>query len=163
MICRFDYLRQHPPLCVKMTGLRLNEFADLLDDLLPRFTTAAQRRRHRATRLRAVGGGRHTDLAPRDQLLLTSIWLRQYPTNEVLGFLFGVSDSTAARVLSRIIPLLDAAGKDTMRLPDPGRKRRKELSTLLADTPELAVIIDTFEQRVHRTKDRAHADTYAQR
>jgi hypothetical protein len=160
MICRFDHVRQHPTVFLKMTGLRLNEFADLLDDLLPRFTTAEQRRLHRATRQRAVGGGRHTDLAPRDQLLLPIIWLRQYPTNEVLGFLFGVSDSTASRVLSRIIPLLEAAGKDTMRLPAPRRKRRKALSTLLADTPELAVIIDTFEPRVQRTKDRAHADTY---
>ena len=160
MICRFDHLRQHPTVFLKLTGLRLNEFADLLDDMLPRFATAAQSRLHRAMRQRAVGGGRHTDLAPRDQILLTIMWLRQYPTNEVLGFLFAVRDSTASRVLTRVIPLLEAAGKDTMRLPDPRRKRRKELSMLLADTPELAVIIDTFEQRVQRTKDRAQADTY---
>lgn len=72
------------------------------------------------------------------------IWLRQYPTNEVLGFLFGVSDSTASRILSREVPLLEAAGKDTMRLPDPGRKHRKEMDDLLKETPELAVIIDTL-------------------
>jgi hypothetical protein len=143
-----------------MTGLRLNEFAEVFDDLLPRFAHAEQNRLHRTTRQRAVGGGRQSDLAPRDQILLTIIWLRQYPTNEVLGFLFGVSDSTASRILARVVPLLEAAGKDTMRMPDPGRKRRKELTTLLADTPELAVIIDTFEQRVQRTKDHAEADTY---
>lgn len=160
MICRFDHLRRYPTVFLKMTGLRLNEFADLLDDILPRFASAEQHRLHRTTRQRAVGGGRVSDLAPRDQILLTILWLRQYPTNEVLGFLFGVSDSTASRMLARVVPLLEAAGKDSMRMPDPGRKRRKELASLLADTPELAVIIDTFEQRVQRSTDRAEANTY---
>jgi len=160
MICRYDNLRRYPSVFLKMTGLRLNEFADLLADLLPRFAVAEQTRLQRSTRRRAKGAGRHPDLAPRDQILMAVIWLRQYPTNEVLGFLFGVSDSTASRVLSRLLPLLEAAGKDTMRMPDPGRKHRKELDTLLAETPELAVIIDTFEQRVHRSKQRVDADAH---
>jgi hypothetical protein len=41
-----------------------------------------------------------------------------------------------------------------MRMPDPGRGRRKNLSTLLKDTPDVAVIIDTFEQAVQRPKKR---------
>ena len=160
MICRSDYLRRYPTVFLKMTGLRLNEFADLLDDMLPRVASAEQTRLHRTNRRRAKGGGRHADLAARDQVLLAVIWLRQYPTNEVLGFLFGVSDSTVSRVVNRLVPLLEASGKDTMRMPDPGRKHRKELDTLLAETPELAVIIDTFEQRVQRCKNRSTADTY---
>src|ERR671916_173044 len=88
------------------------------------------------------GGGDHFDLDPEDQLLLTIVWLRQYPTQEVLGFLFGVSDSTALRAIARCLPLLEQSGRDTMRLPDPGRGRRRTLPQLLAETPELAVIID---------------------
>lgn len=160
MICRHDNLRRYPTVFLKMTGLRLNEFASLLDDLLPHFAKAEQKRLYRTNRQRVQGGGRHADLAPRDQILLAIIWLRQYPTNEVLGFLFGVSDSTASRVLSRVIPLLETAGKDTMRMPDPGRKHRKELDVLLKETPGLAVIIDTFEQRVQRSKDRSDADAH---
>lgn len=160
MICRFDYLRRYPTVFLKMTGLRLNEFADLLDDMLPRFAQAEQARLERPSRHRAKGGGRHADLSPRDQILLAVIWLRQYPTNEVLGFLFGVSDSTVSRLVNRIVPLLEASGKDTMRLPDPGRKHRKELAALLKETPELAIIIDTFEQRVQRCKDRLQADAH---
>lgn len=90
-------------------------------------------------------------------MLLTVIWLRQYPTNEVLGFLFGVSDSTANRVRARCVPVLEQAGKDTMRLPDPGAAWRKRLPTLLKDTPGLAVVIDTFEQRTQRPKRRQRA------
>lgn len=160
MICRYDNLRRYSVMFLKMTGLHLHEFADLLDDVLPRFAEAQQTRLQRPNRRRAIGGGRHADLAPRDQILMAVIWLRQYPTNEVLGFLFGVSDSTASRVLSRLLPLLEASGKDTMRMPDPGRKHRKELDVLLKETPELAVIIDTFEQRVQRCKDRSEADAH---
>jgi hypothetical protein len=160
MICRFDYLRRYPTVFLKMTGLRLNEFASLLDDMLPRFAAATHTRLQRTDRRRTPGGGRHADLAPRDQILLAVVWLRQYPTNEVLGFLFGVSDSTASRILARVVPLLAAAGRDTMRLPDPGRKHRKELDALLHQTPELAVIIDSFEQRVQRPRQRQAADGY---
>jgi len=160
MICRYDYLRRYPTVFLKMTGLRLNEFADLLDDMLPRVASAEQTRLHRTNRRRAIGGGRHADLAARDQILLAVIWLRQYPTNEVLGFLFGVSDSTVSRVVNRLVALLEASGKDSMRLPDPGRKHRKELDALLKETPELAVIIDTFEQRVQRCKNRKDADAH---
>jgi hypothetical protein len=96
-------------------------------------------------------------LATADQLLLTVIWLRQYPTNETLGFLFGVSDSTSSRVRTRCVPVLERAGKGAMRMPDPGAPQRKRLPALLKDTPGLAVVIDTFEQRTRRPKRRQRA------
>jgi len=53
-------------------------------------------------------------------------------------------------VIERVLPLLEAAGRDTMRLPDPGRKRRRHADALRADIPELTVLVDSFEQRVQR-------------
>jgi len=53
---------------------------------------------------------------------------------------------------------VEASGRDTMRMPDPGKKRRRNLDALLADTPDLAIVIDTFEQRVQRPRERASAD-----
>jgi hypothetical protein len=160
MICRYDYLHRYPTIFLKMTGLHLREFDQLLTDMLPRIAEAERTRLQRTDRRRAIGGGRHHDLSRTNQLLLTVIWLRLYPTNEVLAYLFGVSDSTVSRVIARIVPLLSASGKDTMRMVDPGRKRRKSLDTLLSETPELAVIVDTFEQRVQRPRERSEADRY---
>jgi hypothetical protein len=96
----------------------------------------------------------------RDQVLLGVVWLRQYPTNEVAGFLFGVSDSTVSRVVSRVVLILAQAGKDQMRMPDPGRKHRRALDDLLSEIPELGVVIDTFEQGVQRPKNRDEADRW---
>jgi hypothetical protein len=71
-----------------------------------------------------------------------------------------VSDSTVSRVIERLLPLLEVSGRDTMRLPDPGPKHRRQLDQVLQAIPKLNVIIDTFEQRVQRPRDRAEADTY---
>jgi hypothetical protein len=160
MICRYDYLHRYPTVFLKMTGLRLGEFDQLLTDMLPCIAEAERTRLQRADRRRAPGAGRHHDLTRTNQLLLSVIWLRLYPTNEVLAYLFGISDSTVSRIIARILPLLEASGKDTMRMPDPGRKRRKSLDALLKETPELVVIVDTFEQRVQRPRKRAEADRY---
>jgi hypothetical protein len=158
MIARYDNLTRYPNVFRSMTGLRVSEFEELLDDMLPRLAEHDRERLTRANRTRAAGGGRHTLLAHTNDILLTVVWLRQYPTNEVLAFLFGVSDSTISRIIARVLPLLEVSGRDTMRMLDPGRKRRKTLDALLKDTPELAVVIDTFEQRVQRPRDHHAAD-----
>jgi hypothetical protein len=151
---RLSRLRHCPAIFRNLTGLTLAVFDQLLGELLPAYAAQRRRRLDRPDRRRAFGGGDAFDLAPEDQFLLTVFWLRHYPTQEVLGYLFGVSDSTAKRAIDRCLPLLEAAGKDTMRLPDPGRGRRKDLCTLLKDTPDVAVIIDTFEQPVQRPRRR---------
>jgi hypothetical protein len=150
MILRRQHLGAHPTVFRAMTGLCVPLLDDLLEELPPAYHQARTSRLDRPDRQRAQGGGDHFDLEPEDQILLTIVWLRQYPTQEVLCFLFGVSDSTALRAIARCLPLLEQSGKDTMRMPDPGRGRREKLPQLLAETPELAVIIDTFEQRIQR-------------
>jgi DDE superfamily endonuclease/Helix-turn-helix of DDE superfamily endonuclease len=160
MIMRYQTLSQHVAVFLKMTGLRLNEFDQLVADVLPRFREAERKRLERPDRQRAMGGGRHSALDERDQLLLTVVWLRQYPTHDVLGYLFGVHPPTVGRYLGHLLPLLEQAGRDTMRMPDPGRKRRRSLDGLLADTPELAVVIDSFEQKIQRPKDKTKRDAY---
>jgi DDE superfamily endonuclease len=152
VILRFDHLQRYPRVFRTMTGLTVTEFAALWTDLQPRFQATRRARAHRPGRRREPGGGPHFILDARDQVLTTIVWLRQYPTHEALGFFFGVSDSTARRVLIDVLPILEAAGKDSMRLPDPGKARRKTVDGLLAETPELAVVIDSFEQRVQRPR-----------
>jgi len=142
-----------------MTGLTLKEFDELLDEVLPRFGEAEQARLSRDNRKRAIGGGRQFEMLARDQILMVVVWLRQYPTHEVLGYLFGVSDSTPSRYIKRVLPLLEAAGQDGMRMPRPGRNGRR-LDSLLAEIPGLAVLIDSFEQRVQRPQERQEADEY---
>ena len=160
MILRYERLQRFPAVFKSMTGLKLAQFDEVVTDVFPRFRAAEHTRHDRSDRKRAVGGGPHFDLDPRNQILLTVVWLRLYPIHEVLAYLFGVSGSTVSRAIARVLPLLEASGQDTMRMPDPGRKRRRTLDALLAETPDLVVVIDTFEQRVQRHQDHDLADDH---
>jgi hypothetical protein len=159
MIGRYAWLRSHPQVFKSMTGLTVAEFDALERQVRPQYRAAEQARLSRPTRQRAIRSGHAFTLSVQDQLLLTVVWLRQYPTHEVLGYLFGVSDSTVSRTVARLLPVLEAAGMAGMRPPHPGQRSRRTLDALFADVPELVVLIDTFEQRVQRPRDRAAADT----
>jgi hypothetical protein len=150
MIMRYEYLSQHPTVFQKCTGLTVGLFDQLVDDVLPRYVDAEERRLRRKQRQRAIGAGHPFEWALRDHLLLTVIWLRLYPIHEVLAYRFGVSDSTTSRLIERVLPILEPSGREGMRLPDPGKQRRRQLPDLLKDIPELTVLVDRFEQRGQR-------------
>ncbi len=160
MIGRYRYLVRYPQVFRALTGLTVAEFDALVVDVLPRLAEADIQRLMRPTRQRAVGGGSSFRLEARDQVLALVVWLRVYVTHEVIGYLFGISDSTVSRLIARVLPVLDASGRATMRMPQAGQRSRRQLDDLLRDLPELAVVIDSFEQRVQRPRDQAEADTY---
>lgn len=160
MTIHYARLSQFPKVFRSMTGLNVPEFDAVVDDLTSRYARAEKNRLSRPNRQRAIGAGHPVHLAVIDQILLTILWLRLYPTHEVLGYLFGVSDSTARRAIERMLPLLEKSGRDTMRLPDPGKRHHRQLDALLKDLPELLVIVDSFEQRVQRPVTRSTADGY---
>jgi hypothetical protein len=158
MMMSYVYLSEYPKVFRAMTGLDVAEFDGLLKDVAPQYAEAERARLSRRERQRDIGAGHPFALSVRDQVLLTVVWLRVYPTQEVLGYLFGVSDSAARSTVERVLPVLERAGLDSMRMPDPGRKRRRQVADLVRDTPELAVLIDTFEQRVQRPREGEAAD-----
>src|SRR5262245_37789664 len=117
MIGRLDNLRKHPTVFRHLTGLTVAVFDDLAAGVVPAVAAAHRKKLDRPDRKRAIGGGDAFDLPAADQVLLTVIGLRQHPTNEALGSLFGGSDSTASRARARCLPVLERAGRDTMRMP----------------------------------------------
>ena len=160
MIMRYHELIRHAAVFQKMTGLRVKEFDQLWLDVQQRYAAAEEKRLEKADRKRAMGGGLPTELDGRNQVLLTVIWLRTYPMYDVLGYLFGVSQPTTGRYIDRVLPLLEQAGLDTMRMPDPGKKHRHSLNELLQAIPELVVIVDSFEQGVQRPKRKEDRDSW---
>lgn len=160
MMMKYEYLKAYPKIFLRATGLHLAEFDTLYQEVEAAFLTAEAARLARPNRQRALGGGLSSDLDARDQILLTVIWLRLYPVHDLLGYFFGISQPTVGRYIGRVLPVLEAAGRATMRLPDPGRKHRKQMPELLKDIPELGMIIDSFEQKVQKPRERAEADSY---
>lgn len=154
------HLSRFPKVFLALTGLYPAEFDELCEALLPRVVAAERQRLSRPKRLRRIGGGHPFELSLVNRLLLTIIWLRRYPVHEVLGYLFGVSDSSVSRYIASLLPLLEQSGLDSMRMPQPTQAQRPQLDDLLRDTPELAVVIDSFEQRIQRPSSHEVADSY---
>ena len=94
---------------------RMAEFDALVAEVLPAYAAAEHARHSRPDRQRAIGAGHPFHLTGRDQLLLTLVWLRQYPTYPVLGYLFGVSVPTVSRLLRQVLPVLADAGRASLR------------------------------------------------
>jgi hypothetical protein len=160
MLARYRRLCRYPAAFRALTGLKVVQFDGLWREVAPRLAEAERARLARPGRRRAIGAGHPFSLDGRDRVLLTVVWPRRYPICEVLGLLFGISQETAVRAVPKVLPILEAAGLDGMRGRDPGKHRRPDLEELLRETPEVAVIVDTFEQRIERPTDPAVADTY---
>jgi hypothetical protein len=166
MSLRYARLSQHPPIVQAMTGLSVALFDELVWDVRPALAAARYARQERPQRQRAVGGGRRCALPEREEVLLTVIWLRHYFTQEALGYFFGVSDSTAKRAIERVLPVLEQLGRATMRQPPPSRRQRYGVAEALHAFPALAAlddetgVVDSYEQRVQRSRDRHEADRH---
>jgi hypothetical protein len=109
MLMRYAYLSQHPQVFRSMTGLRTAEFNDLLDELRPFFEASEAERLARPDRIRALGAGHPWGLDYRDGVLLTLVWLRQYPTGVVLGYFFGLVGIAVAVGLGIEAPIVAEA------------------------------------------------------
>jgi len=149
----YDTLIRYPNAFRSLTGMSPADF----DRLLTAFRAALERsqRARRTTRQgqprqRAAGAGhphRHDD---RHRLLLTLVWLRVYPTYELLGFFFGLHKRNAQLNVRAVLALLDTMDDFPFDRPGPERKKLHSAEEVMAAFPQVRVVIDGKEQRVNR-------------
>ena len=95
MVFQYKRISRNAHVFRAMTGLSVREFDSLAEEVLPLIAKADRRRldEARPQRQREMGGGRTPTLKLVDQLLLTIVWLRKYPTHETLGYQMCIRDS----------------------------------------------------------------------
>lgn len=159
MQMRYSQLQNKPRTLRSLTGLNPSEF----DALLSSFGTAwdgfvTETFEQRGNRKRAYGAGRTAHLEQlADKLLFILFYFRQYPTQEVQGFLFGMSQSQANEWIHRLSGLLNEALGYEMQLPE---RRAANLETVLSSCPSLEFIIDGTERPINRPKDKDKQKAY---
>ncbi len=107
----YQNLSARPTAFQSMTGLNVSDFEALYTQLAPAHAerlAQALTKRHRQPRKRAAGAGKPPRHSLQDRLLLTLLWLRLYPTLEVLGFFFGLNKTNAEDNLKDVLATLDA-------------------------------------------------------
>jgi hypothetical protein len=150
----YDALCRHPDAFPSLTGMTRDGF----DTLAAEFQAAERDRRAsaRATRrdsrpLRnAPGAGRPYDNDARARLLMALVWLRTYPTYEVLGFFFDLHKRNAQLNVRAALEVLDSLDTFSFDRPGGDRKKLRSAAEVMAAFPRVRVIIDAKEQRINR-------------
>src|SRR5574338_394133 len=122
----YETLIHYPSAFRSLTGMTPAEF----DSLLTAFRAALDRRqrdsqttRRGQPRRRAAGAGRPHRHDDRHRLLMALVWLRVYPTYELLGFFFGLHKRNAQLNVREVLAVLDTT--DDFPFDRPGRSRPK--------------------------------------
>jgi hypothetical protein len=150
----YEELRRHPAAFPSLTGLTRAEF----DDLLGRFSRAeadlragsGRTRRDGRPRERAAGAGRPYSHGAAGRLLMALLWLRVYPTYEVLGFFFALHKRNAQLNVLAALEALDSLSDFPFDRPGPDRKKLRSAAEVMAAFPQVRHVIDAKEQRVNK-------------
>ena len=145
-------LRRHEKEFHHFSGMSVAEFDALYRRFEPAWTRAEYERLQERTRQRAQGGGSDYKLDLDTRLLMCLVWMRHYMTSEAIGYLFGVSQSTASRNITRVVAVLEAVAKESLQWPKPKGGRRSFLRCK-AEEPDLFAILDATEQSVNKPQD----------
>lgn len=149
----YESLVRRPSAFRSLTGMTPDEF----DNLLAAFQASQDRLRNNSQatrrgqpRRRAPGAGhphRHDD---RHRLLLALVWLRIYPTYEVLGFFFNLHKRNAQLNVRDVLAILETLDAFPFDRPGLQRKKLRSAEEVMTAFPEVRVLIDSKEQRVNR-------------
>lgn len=160
----YEELCRHPAAFPSLTGMTRAEF----DGLLGRFSQAEAdlransdaTRRDKKPRQRKAGAGRRYDNPACDRLLMALLWLRVYPTYEVLGFFFGLHKRNAQLNVLAALEVLDALSDFPFGRPGPDRKKARSAAEVMAAFPQVRVIIDAKEQRINKPQGEERQKPY---
>jgi DDE superfamily endonuclease len=150
---RYATLRLTPKIFPALTGLTLEEFEPFATEF------AAAHARARATsshtkkgtpRRRAAGAGAPPSLDLTDRLLMAPVWLRIYPTDEVLGWLFDLEKSNAWENVQEALAVLGTSADFPFERPAAERAKLATPAAVIAAFPEVKILIDGKEQAFRR-------------
>lgn len=138
-----------PRLAKAATGLTAAEFEALTQTFGALWAKPLRRRTAAGTaRQRRRGGGCKGQLSdPRLKLCFILFYFRVYPTQDVMGLFFGLSQPQVCAWVHRLTPLLRAALGRELQLPT---RQPARLHQVLAQCPDLAFLIDGTERPVRR-------------
>jgi hypothetical protein len=124
---------------------------------------AEEARRQRPGRQRQAGGGQTKATPALCRLLVTLLYVRQHWTMQSIGEAIDCSESTVWNYIHEMLPYLRQelpASLLEQWQAECSSVERAELETWLAELPEGALLVDTWEQPIPRPADQAVQESY---
>jgi len=141
------------------TGLTIEQSNVLYAEIEQQYPKQERKRLARENRRRAIGAGRKFKRSVQDRMLMALMYYRLYITNELLGYLFDLDQSTISRDVKYIEPVI----KSCIPIPEKMTKKTRRIGTLeelLELFPEMKAFIDATEQEIPRPKHKRRRKNY---
>ena len=155
----YEKVKDNPPVFLAFTGLEQTEFEKLLIFFILANRQYIETHHLKGkNRQRRSGGGRRAKLASlEDQLFFILFYFKTYPLQEVIAFLFGLSQGQANEWIYRLSEILKTALDLADQLPE---RDPQKLAKTLAEYEVLEFIIDGTERRRTRPQDPEQQKSY---
>ena len=148
----YEKVKDHPKRFRACTSLDVEEFKQLLPHFERAWNTFVEETLIRGKeRQRKYGGGRRATLVKvEDKLFFILFYFKTYPLQEVMGLLFGLSQSQVNVWVHRLSKVLRMALETAQHLPE---REPADLEAVLAECVGLEFMIDGTERRIQRPGD----------
>ena len=148
----YESLSARPAAFASLTGFTLADFEPVYQDFAAAYAKdrAASLTRAGQPRKRAAGGGTPFSQDGRTRLLMALVFLRVYPTYEVLAFFFSLHKANAQRGVVEVLATLQAHTVFVCERPAEDRKKLRSVQAVMDAFPDVRLVIDAKEQRIQR-------------
>jgi hypothetical protein len=155
----YSALSKNPSHFRNFSGLEVSEFNTLNNQITTRYPAFEEKRLQRNDRKRAVGAGHPFVLSLTDRLLMLLIYYHMYPSSTLLGYLFGLSQTSVLKSIKKLEPLVSEA------LPLPKKeydkvRRLQSIDEIEAMFPGFKAFLDATEQEIPRPKAKRKRRTH---
>lgn len=157
-------LQQHPKQGKRLTGLGVDAFWQLWQQVEEFDKVTRQQRAQQPERQRQAGGGAKRSANVVSRLLVCLLYLRQHWTMLALAQIIGCSEATVWNYIHEMLPYLrqalPASLLEQWQQECPGVERA-ELEAWLAELPDGALLVDSWEQSIPRPSDGKQQQYYS--
>lgn len=143
-----NYLNSHTQETKRIIGINHEQLTQLIKNAQQLDEQKKEKINKTKKLLIKKGGGRKKKLTSEDEIILTLYYWHHFPTFQVLGINFGVSESTAHEIFHYWIDILRELLPAS--LLEQVKKNENEYLWVIEILAELELIVDTTEQSIER-------------
>jgi hypothetical protein len=141
------------------SGLEVQEFDALNLKIKEKYDAYEQKRLFRVNRKRAVSAGHPFNRSLTDRLLMLLLYYHMYTSSTLLGYLFGVSQTSVLKTIRKLEPLVS----EVLPLPKKEHDKVRKIETvdeIEAMFPGSKAFLDATEQEIPRPKAKHKRKTH---
>jgi hypothetical protein len=156
-------LNDRPQEGKRMVGLGVDALWELWQRIAAKEQEERRQKAQSRERKRQVGGGRKKDAEVLSRLLVTLVYLRQHWTMQAIAETIECAESTVCNYIHEMLPYIRTelpASLLEQWQQECSSVERSELEQWLAELPESALLVDTWEQPIPRPKDDQEQEEY---